>query len=118
MAKRSPKRPTRARAKSKSKFPEVEALSEAERQNLEDRIRESNSRYRSSSLEYVVDAALAYYTEIERDDPAHKARLSQREETLRRAIKEAYEAMHPGPITDLDLAWAMPIRNKDPDTET
>ena len=118
MAKRTTKRPSRTSAMRQSKYPEIEALSEAERQNLEREIRESNVRYRGSTLENVVDAALAYYLEKERRDPAHKARLSKREEVLRRAIKQAYEAMHPRPITDFDLAMATTFRDLERDTET
>ena len=104
--------------KGKSRRERIASMSNAERESLEREVRESNARYRSSSLEDVVDAALAYYAEEERRDPAHKARMSQRKEALRSAIKYAYEAMHPGPITDLDLAFAASFRNKEHDTET
>ena len=66
--------------------------------------RESRVRTMQYTLAAVVDAALKYEAETHRCDGAHRARLRLREETLRKAIMHAYEAMNPGPITAASMA--------------
>ncbi len=57
----------------------------------------------------VVEAALAYHTELERDDQAHGGRLRMREEELCAAIEQAVEAIKAGPVTDDDLLIAKAV---------
>ena len=73
---------------------------------------------RRGAIDGVVYEALAYDAETQRDDNAHRARMSKRIIGLRQAIEDAYEAMHMGPIDDEELAMAKSIRELERDTET
>lgn len=55
------------------------------------------------TLDYVVEAALAYDLERKRTDRGHQGRLQQRGRALRAQIVQAYEAMQQHPVLS-DLA--------------
>ena len=59
-----------------------------------------------------MKAALSYDAETHRVDPAHSARLATRERDLRIDIEDAYEAMRPGPVDQLELDMAKRFKSK------
>lgn len=67
-------------------------------------IRRLRREDRRETLLGVVEEAVLYDAEMQRDDNAYKARLNKREDALRAAIEHAYKAMHPGDITKGELA--------------
>lgn len=58
---------------------------------------------RDMSIEMLVDCALVYDKERQRNDQFHKARMRKCREQLRFSIKDAYETLYPGPITKDDI---------------
>jgi hypothetical protein len=63
-----------------------------------EKIRRSNLRWCDMTLDYVLEAALAYDLERKRTDRGHQGRLQQRERALRAQIAQAYEAMQQHPV--------------------
>ena len=61
---------------------------------------------RHESMLVVVETAVLYAEEMEREDGVNRARLSKREDNLRMAIKTAAEAMEHKPATADDLEFA------------
>ncbi len=86
-------------------------MSQAERESLIPLARKVRGGARREALQVVVEAALAYHTELERDDQAHGGRLRMREEELCAAIEQAVEVIKTGPVTDDDLLVAMAMRD-------
>ncbi len=94
------------RPKHKSRRERVAAMSKAERHELVILARQLRADARMEALETVIDAALSYHSETEREDKAHHGRLRQREDYLCRAIADATEAIKAGPVTEDDLVIA------------
>lgn len=105
-------------AKQTPKFPEIEALSEKERRNLWAYAMSMRSEERRGAIDWVVQDALAYHAENQRNDGFHKARMSMRFRDLMQTIKDACETMNRGDVTDEELASAKRIREMARDAET
>ena len=61
---------------------------------------------REAALLDLVEVAVLYHEELQRDDRGHMGRLTKRRKTLEAVIDVAYDAIHPGPITDADFDYA------------
>jgi hypothetical protein len=79
------------RTKNKRRSSTPEAPFSAEEERIATEIRESRFSDRERTIQRVVEAALVYAAEQERDDPAHNGRLSIRLQALERAIQHAAE---------------------------
>jgi len=55
------------------------------------------------SIQQLVDRCLAYYEESRRTDSLHAARMRQRKQELRTAIKIAYHDLHCEPLDEIEL---------------
>ncbi len=75
-------------------------------ESLERAVIRQRRKDREQALLDLVEVAVLYHEELQRDDPAHMGRLTQRRDTLGAVIDAAHEAIHPGPITDADLKYA------------
>ena len=80
---------------------------------IAEEIRRGRHQYFRNTIDVVVDHAIAYSRELERDDAAHRARLSSRWHKLFQAILDSAEAYHnqQGPITLADVDMHMRIRS-------
>src|SRR5579883_3092111 len=58
----------------------------------------------------LVEVAASYAEELQRDDPAHKARLARQRDSLLEHVKFCYEALRPGPVTRRDLEMAKRLK--------
>jgi hypothetical protein len=65
---------------------------------------EKRGEDKKDALEGVVEAAIAYQAEGQREDRAHRGRLSQRERDLVQAIDFAHALFRPGPLSEERLA--------------
>ncbi len=84
-------------------------MSQDERESLIPLARKVRGGARREALQVVVEAALSYHAELERDDQAHGGRLRMREEELCAAIEQAVEVIKTGPVTDDDLLIAKAV---------
>ncbi len=103
------------RPKRKSRRERLAELSDAERDQLIPLARKIRADRRREAVEMVVDAALVYHAERERNDRAHRGRLRMREDALCRAIEDAAEAVKTGPVTEDDLLIAQAMEDAVPD---
>ena len=82
-----------------------------EEERLAWEIREERASYRDMMIESLVEHALAYAAERERNDPLHAARLSTRRRSLEQSVRHAAEAMDAiGPVTRADIAKKLEMR--------
>ena len=66
-------------------------------------INRNRSGIRGMCIEMLVDCALVYDKERQRDDQFHEARMSKCRDTLKLCIQDAHEALYPGPVTKVDF---------------
>lgn len=92
-------------------------MSEAERHELVILARQLRAEARKEALDAVIDAALAYFVEMERTDKAHHGRLRLRDDNLCRAIADASEFIKAGPVTEDDLLVAKAVIDADETTD-
>ncbi len=69
--------------------------------------RQLRAERRKEALQLVTDAAVSCALEQDQETQGHEGRLRQREDYLSGAIKEAYEALQEGPVTEDELVVAL-----------
>jgi hypothetical protein len=82
-------------------------MSDRERAELVPLARQIRGERRKEALQLVIDAAKSCALEQDRGTDGHEGRLRQREDHLCGAIREAYEALHEGPVTEDELVVAL-----------
>jgi hypothetical protein len=85
--------------------PEYHAIRE-----LYQEVMRSRAEWRKECIDRLVEDAILFRAEQDRDDGFHRARLSKREHYLLDAAEELHKAMHPGPVTMTDIEWAKRLR--------